>query len=227
MKGAYLKKYQYNITALTECAFLLSQKFLGDHYDKEALENNLNAIAKKVIKRKGFVLENEAAIAYSDILLYENGFKVLYKPYTEYVKPLEKKIKENRLTHKDAYRFVYEEATPHKAVRQDSGKQKKVAPLYRLVVFLHIPRNTKRMTEIVTLQQLRVGSAKVEKFELSDPTVPFRITNKGSVVLSSSLKEDVYNFEVIAHTKDGDSNKISFTIIIDKPKDSQFYKIEQ
>ena len=110
---------------------------------------------------------------------------------------------------------------------QKSGEHKKVKPLYRLVVFLHIPRNTERGTEIVKLKKLREGSAKVDGFELSNVNVPFRISSDGSVVLSASLREDVYDFGAIAHTKDGDSNKISFTIIIDNIKDSKYYKIEE
>ena len=226
IKGKYLKNYQHNIGALTQVAFLLSQDLIGNKYDKSALENNLNKLAKKVIRSKGFILDNNFEIGYTDILLYENGGKELYKPYDDYVKPLEKKIKNNTLIYKDAFSFVYEGSYSKKVLTQKNDENKKVAPLYKLVVFLHIPRNTKSGTEIVKLKQLREGSAKVDGFELINSTVPFRINRDGRVVLSASLREDSYDFEAIAHTQDGDSNKISFTIVIDKIKDTKYYKIK-
>ena len=227
IKGDYLKRKPHNIGVLTQVTFLLSQNLLGDNYDKSALENRLNEIAEKVIDEKGFILDNNFEIGYTDILLYTNGSKVLYKPYNEYVKPLETMIKNNKLTYEDAYSFVYDKpyrkTVPKK--EKEKNKVKKVVPLYRLVRFLHIPKNTKIGTELETLEQLRVGSAKVDDFEILDSSIPFRIKNDGTLVVSLNLTKDQYSFEAIAHTKHGDSNKISFTIVIDELKDTKFYKV--
>jgi len=226
IKGSYLQKYQYHISALTQVSFLLSQEYIGRKYDKIALENNLNNIARKMVKRKGFVLDNDFEIGYTDVLLYENGGRELYKSYDDHVRPLERKIKNNTLTREDAYDFVYEKSSHKRVLTQKIDEPKKVKPLYRLVVFLHIPRNTKRGTEIVKLKRLREGSAKVDGFELNNSNVPFRISSDGSVVLSAVLREDVYDFEAVAHTKDGDSNKISFTIVVDNVKEGKYYKLK-
>ena len=229
IKGDYLKRRPHNIGVLTQVAFLLSQDLLGNNYDRSALEKRLNKIAKKVIKRKGFVLDNNFDIDYTDILLYTNVGKVLYKPYDEYVKPLETKIKNNDLTYEDAYSFVYDKPSK-KVVSQkvkEKNRAKKVKPLYRLVRFIHIPKNTKIGTEIETLEQLRAGSAKVDSFEILASSIPFRIDRDGTLVLSSALTQDHYSFEAVAHTQDGISNKISFTIVIDKLKDTKYYKVNK
>ena len=229
VKGAYTQRRPYNVGVLTQVAFLLSQDLLGDNYDATALEARLNKLAKKIIKRKGFVLDNILEIDYTDVLLHTNNTKVLYKPYDEYVKPLELKIKNNRLSYKDAYSFVYDK--PHRRTvsrneNSDAKKgPKKVTPLYRLVRFIHIPKNTKIGTKIETLEQLRVGSAKVDNFEILDSSIPFRIEKDGTLLLSLNLTQKHYSFEAVAHTKDGDSNKISFTIIIDNVKESKYYKV--
>ncbi len=225
VKGEYLKKYPHYISTLTEVTFLLSQDFIGKKYDKVALEENLNKIAKKMIKRKGFVLDNSFEIGYSDVLLYENGSKVLYKSYTEYVKPLERKIKSNTLTYKDAFEYVYKKQYNKKVSKKSTIK--KIVPLYRLVVFLHIPKNTRAGTEIVKLEKLREGSARVESFEIRSANIPFKISKEGSVTLTRALKKEVYSFEAVAHTKDGDSNKISFTIVVDKIKEEKYYKVKE
>ncbi|MEA1892881.1 MAG: hypothetical protein U9N33_09230 [Campylobacterota bacterium] len=224
VKGKYMKRRPYNVGILTQSAFLLSKKFLGANYDKTALENRLNEIAKKVIEDKGFILDNKHEIDYTDILLYTNGSKVLYKPYKEYVIPLENKIKNNNFTYEEAYSFVYDKREKKNLKKTEKEKVKKVVPLYRLVRFLHIPKNTKVGTEIETLEQLRKGSAKVDYFEIIEPSIPFRIKNDGTLVVSLNLTKQQYSFEAIARTKDGDSNKISFTIIIDELRDSKFYK---
>ena len=229
VKGDYLKRRPHNVGVLTEVTFVLSQNLLGDHYDRSALESRLNEIAIKVIKRKGFVLDNNFEIDYTDILLYTNVGKVLYKPYNEYVKPLETKIKNNSLTYEDAYSFVYDKPVrkPISKTTKEKNKVKKVRPLYRLVRFIHIPKNTKIGTEIETLEQLRAGSAKVDSFEILASSIPFRIDRDGTLVLSSALTKKHYSFEAIAHTKDGNSNKISFTIIIDELKDTKFFKVNK
>lgn len=216
VKGDYLKKYPHYVSPLTEVAFLLSRDFIGDKYDKIALEKNLNKIAKKVIKKKGFILDNTFEIGYSDVLLY--------KPYKDNLKLLEKKIKNNVLTYNEAYNFVNNNKKTKEVIKKN--KIKKVIPLYRLVVFLHIPQNTKIGTKLVKLEQLRRGSAQVESFEILKANMPFRVTKDGTFKVSSSLKEDSYSFEAIAHTKDGDSNKISFTVVIDKIKDDRYLKIK-
>lgn len=226
IKGHHLKHYQHHIGVLTQVSFLLSQDLIGKKYDKFALEKHLDTVAKKIIESKGFILDNDFEIGYSDILLYEDSRRELYKSYNDDVRPLEKKIRNNTLDYKDAFSFVYEISHSREAVKHKSDKNRKIAPLYRLVVFLHIPRNTKRTTEIIKLEKLREGSAKVDRFELSNKNVPFRINHEGSVILSGNLSEDVYGFEAIAHTKDGDSNTISFTIIIDKIKDTKYYKVK-
>lgn len=224
VKGDYIKRRPYNIGVLTQLTFLLSKELLGENYDKSALENRLNEIAKKVIEDKGFVLDNKYEIDYTDILLYTNGSKVLYKPYNEYVLPLESKMKNNTLTYNDAYSFVYDKKDKKTLTKKEKNRVKKIIPLYRLVRFLHIPKNTKIGTEIETLEQLRVGSAKVDSFEILDSSVPFRINNDGTLIVSWNLTKKHYSFKAIAHTKDGDSNKIEFTIVIDKVKDTKFYK---
>jgi len=225
VKGSYLKRYPHYINALTEVSFLLSQEFIGKKYNKVALEENLDRIAKKMIKRKGFVLDNSFEIDYSDVLLYENGSKVLYKSYSEYIKSLESKIKENTLTYKDAFEYVYKKKDYKKVSKKSTIK--KIVPLYRLVVFLHIAKNTKIGTEIVKLEILREGSASVENFEIRSANIPFKISKKGSVTLSRALRKESYSFEAVAHTKDGDSNKISFTIVIDKIKEEKYYKVKE
>jgi len=224
VKGSYLKKYPHYINTLTEITFLLSKDFIGKNYDKVALEKNLDKIAKKIIKEKGFVLDDIYEINYSDILLYENGSKVLYKPFIEYLKPLEQKIKSNTLKYDDAIKYVYERPI-HKKVSNKS-RVEKIQPLYRLVVFLHIPQNTKLGTEIVKLEKLREGSAKVDSFEILNNAVPFRMTKEGKLFLAKELDEESYSFEAVAHTKDGDSNKISFTIVIDNVEDTKFYNVK-
>ena len=227
VEGSYLKRRPYNIGVLTEVSFLLSRHLLGANYDKSALKNKLNELAQQIVAKKGFVLDNNPEIDYTDVLLYLNISKILYKPYDEYAKPLETKIKNNRLTYEDAYSFVYDKISK-KAVSKDvneKNKVKKVIPLYRLVRFIHIPRNTTIGTEIETLEQLRVGSSKVDDFEILASSIPFRIDKKGTLIVSLNLTEEHYSFEAIAHTKDGDSNKISFTIIIDQLKDDKYYKV--
>jgi len=227
VKGAYAKRRPYNIGVLTQVAFLLSQDLLGDKYNESALEARLNKIAKKIIKRKGFVLDNNFEIDYTDILLYTNVGKVLYKPYNEYVKPLETKIKNNNLSYEDAYSFVYDKPSI-KTVSQkvkEKNKVKKLVPLYRLVRFIHIPKNTKIGTEIEILEQLREGSAKVDSFEILASSIPFKIDRDGTLIVSFNLTKDHYSFEAVAHTKDGDSNKISFTIIIDDVNENKYYKV--
>jgi len=226
VKGAYLKKYPHYINTLTEVAFLLSQDFIGKKYDKVLLEKNLNEIAKKVIKRKGFVLDNSFEIGYSDILLYESRVKVLYKPYDEYLKPLKNKIKKNSLTYQEAYRFVYDKQSVKKIPKKESENIKKIAPLYRLIVFLHIPQNTKLGTTLVKLKQLRKGSAMVDEFEIFSANIPFKIQRDGTFKVSARLSKESYSFEAIAHTKDGNSNRISFTIVVDKIKNDRYYKIK-
>ncbi len=221
IKGDHLKRRPHNVGVLTQVAFMLSQDLLGDNYDRSALENRLDEIAKKIIKRKGFVLDNKFDIDYTDILLYTDGTRVLYKPYNESVKPLETKIKNNTLTSKDANSFVYEPYT-RTVSKKEKNSVKKVKPLYRLVRFIHIPQNMKIGTEIETLEQLRVGSAKVDSFEILGESMPFRIDQKGTVTVSLPLTKEHYSFTAIAHTKDGNSNKIEFTIIIDKLKDTEF-----
>jgi hypothetical protein len=226
VKGDYLKKYPHYITTLTEVAFLLSKDFIGEKYDKVALEKNLNKIAKKVIRRKGFVLDNSFEIGYSDILLYEDRVKVLYKSYDNYLKPLQNKIEKNTLTYQDAYNFVYNNQLEKKILKKKSRAIKKVAPLYRLIVFLHIPQNTKQGTTLVELEQLRKGSAIVEKFEILSSNIPFKINRDGTLKVSARLSKESYSFEALAHTKDGDSNKINFTIIIDEVKEEKYYKFK-
>jgi len=226
VKGDYMKRRPYHVSALTEVIFLLSQDLLGEHYDSAALETKLNTLSKKIIKRKGFVLDNKFEIDYTDILLYTLEARVLYKPYDKYVTPLESKIKENHLTYEDAYHFVYdapirEAATPP----EKNHKHKKVKPLYPLVRFIHIPKNIIIGTKIETLKQLRAGSAQVDGFEILASSIPFRLDRRGTLTLASALTKDHYSFEAVAHTKDGDSNKISFTIIVDGLKDTKFYKV--
>ena len=226
IKGDHLKRRPHNVGVLTQAAFMLSQDLLGNNYNRSVLENRLNEIAKKIIKRKGFVLDNNLDIDYTDILLYTDGTRVLYKPFNAYVKPLETKIKNNTFRYKDAYSFVYDpyhRTVPKKKNEKESVK--KVIPLYRLVRFIHLPQNTKIGTEIETLEQLREGSAKVDSFEILGSSMPFRIDPKGTVTVSLPLTKKSYSFTAIAHTKDGDSNKIEFTIIIDKLKDTKFYKV--
>lgn len=228
IKGDHLKRRPHHVGVLTQATFLLARDLLGDKYNKSTLENKLNKIAKKIIKRKGFVLDNNLEIDYTDILLYTDESRVLYKPFDEYVKPLETKIKNNTFTYKDAYSFVYDpyhRTVPKKKNEKDSIK--KVIPLYRLVRFIHIPQNTNIGTEIETLEQLRVGSAKVDGFEILGSSMPFRISQKGTVTVSLPLTKEHYSFRAIAHTKDGDSNKIEFTIIIDDLEDKKFYKVSK
>jgi hypothetical protein len=67
----------------------------------------------------------------------------------------------------------------------------------------------------------------VDSFEILASSIPFRIDRDGTLVLSSALTKGHYSFEAVAHTKDGDSNKIEFTIIIDELKDTRFYKVRK
>ena len=154
---------------------------------------------------------------------------MLYKPYNEYVKFLELKIKNNRLNYQDAHSFVYDK--PHrKTISKNENTNtekdpKKVTPLYRLVHFIHILKNTKIGTKIEMLEQLHVGSTKVDNFEILGTSIPFRIKNDGTRLLSSNLIQKHYSFEAVAHRKDSDSNKISFTIVINNVKKSKYYNI--
>ena len=225
-KGDYMKRRPYNAGVLTEVAFMLSKDLLGANYNINRLEERLNQIAEKVIKRKGFVLDNKLDIDYTDILLYKNGSHVLRKPYDPYVLALEKKIKKNTLSYQDADHFVYNK-TETKDVKKKKDKDgvKIIKPLYRLIVFLHIPKNSTIGSTITTLKPLRVGSAKVDEFEILGTSVPFRIDNRGVVTLSLELTQKVYSFNAVAHTKHGNSNNIEFTIIVDPVKESKFYNI--
>ena len=232
IKGQYFKENPHGIGILTEVTFLLSQDLLGNNYDKYALEERLDTIAKKIINEKSFILNNNMEIAYSDVLLYQNGSKILYKPYLEYVIPLEKEFKNGKFTYDDAYNFVYGKTNKQSVQIIDSvdnNETLKIAPLYRLVLFFHIPQNTKIGTELKTLKQLRVGTSPVDNFEILQSSIPFKIKKDGTLIVSSMLdiNQDNYSFEAIAHTEDGDSNKISFTIVIDKLKDSEFYKLSK
>ena len=227
-KGSYMKRRPYNAGALTEVVFMLSKDLLGNNYDKETLEKRLYKISRKIIKRKGFVLDNKLDIDYTDILLYKNGSHVVYKPYDPYILALEKKIKENSLSYQEASSFVYDEI-PAKIIKKKNIAAKdgikKVKPLYRVLVFKHIAKNSEIGTEVITLQQLRVGSAKVDSFKILESSIPFRVDNNGVVTLSSKLTQTSYNFHAIAHTKHGNSNKIEFTMIVDPVKDDKFYKL--
>jgi len=221
IKGEYLQRYPYNITILSEIAYQLSRNLMGENYDEKALSKNLERIATNVIRRKGFVLDNHTKIAYSDILLYERNTKVLYKS-SDALRMLEEKVKQNRLSYKDAYDFVYGKSYPKKVL---TSKSKKLKPLYRLVALFHISKNTKINTEILKLKPLREGSSPVEKFVLSKQDLPFRITKEGSVILAGLLRKKVYDFEAVAHTKDDESNVISFTVIVDEVHEDGFYKL--
>ncbi len=227
VKGDYLKKYPHYISTLTEVAFLLSQDFIGKKYDKVLLEKHLNEIAKKVIKRKGFVLENNYEIDYSDVLLYEDRANVLNKSYDEYLKPLKEKINKNTLSYKDAYSFVYNKVLVKNTIKPKTTKTKKVKPLYRLVVFLHVPQNAKIGTTLTQLKQLRKGSASVDAFEILGGSVPFRIDKNGVCKVAARMSKKSYSFDAIAHTKDGNSNKIGFVVVIDKIKNDSYYKIKE
>jgi len=227
-KGSYMKRRPYNAGALTEIVFMLSKDLLGKNYNKDTLEHRLNKIAKKIIKRKGFVLDNKFDIDYTDILLYKNGSHVVYRPYDPYVLTLEKKIKENSLSYQEAYRFVYDKTatkiTEKKKIKDKDGI-KKVKPLYRVLVFKHIAKNSEIGTEVTTLEQLRIGSAKVDSFEILESSIPFRIDNDGVLTLSSQLTQSSYTFHAVAHTEHGDSNTIEFTMIVDPIKGDTFYKL--
>jgi len=223
--GAYMKKRPYNAGVLTEVSFILSKDLLGPNYNKKALDNRLNTIAKKVIKRKGFVLDNKSTIDYTDILLYKNGTHVVYKPYDPDILTLEKMIKENKLSYQEAHHFVYDKR--EKRVVKHNSKKKKVKTLYRLIVFKHIPNNMSLGTEITILKPLRVGSAPVDGFEILGDSMPFRIDNQGKVTLARALTQTRYSFNAVAHTKDGDSNIIEFNIIIDPVKEKKFYKVPE
>ena len=225
-KGGYMKRRPYNAGALTEVSFMLSKDLLGTNYNRATLEDQLDKIAKKVIKRKGFVLDNKTDIDYTDILLYKNGSHVLRKPYNPDGLTLEKKIKENRLSYQEAHSFVYDKAVKKVTKKKEVNGVKKVKPLYRVLVFKHIPKNSEIGREVTILKQLRVGSAKVDSFEILERSIPFRIDNNGIVTLSSQLTQDDYNFHAVAHTKHGDSNTIEFTIIVDPINKNQFYTIQ-
>ena len=223
--GAYMKRRPYNAGVLTEISFRLCQEFLGNHYDKQALKERLDKIAKKVISQKGFVLDNKLDIDYTDILLYKNGSHVLRKLYDPDVMDLEKKIKVGAFRHQDAYDFVYVKSL-RKHKRKEKDGVKIVKPLYRLIVFKHIPKNTALGTTITTLKPLRVGSAKVDEFEILGDTVPFRIDRQGKLILAAQLLQPRYSFDAIAHTKDANSNKIEFNIIIDQINKQDRYKLK-
>ena len=222
IKGKDFKSIPHNIGVLTEISFLLCENFLGKNYNSQKIEETLDEISRKVIKTKGFVLDNKYEINYSDILLYTDGSTVVYKSHREDIKRLEKKIKKGTLTKKDAFEFVYEQKKHSYSIAKN--KKRKLKPLYRIVVFLHIPKNEKFGSEIIRLKQLRKGSSPVENFEVLSENIPFRIKKNGSVIISSILKEDSYSFEAVAHTKDGKSNKINFTIVIDSVEEKQFLK---
>ncbi len=226
VKGAYMLRRDYRLSVLTEVVYRLSKKYLGKGYDEQALESRLKELSQKMVIKKGFVFDNEFEIAYSDVLTYSDKVKVLKKPYSD-IALLQQKIKDNTLSDSDAYQFVYDEKSLTSPHREKEVGHKKVKPLYRLVVFLHVPKNLPIGSEITHLKQLRAGSAKVESFKILADSVPFRISPNGVVRLSRELKERSYSFKAVAQTKDGESNNIDFTIIVDKVKNNSYLKLSQ